>query len=137
MHVAAPVAAGLVAGAAFIAVFVVWSDEPPIYRVASMSGTSVTIPEGAALGEGNFEPRNVMIERGEFVEWVNDETVPVSVVVEPACEPRKDRITDIKSYRSEFLMPGESFTCVFREAGEYHIHTEPWPWMQGTVNVAP
>jgi plastocyanin len=138
VHVAAPIAAGFGAGAAFIAVFVIWVDEPPIYRVASLGGPVVTIPEGASTQEANFVPQTASIDAGNFVNWVNEETVPTTVVIEAVCEPLHDNGATVTSSGTErLLMSGESFSCLFKEAGEYHVHTEPWPWMQGTVRVSP
>lgn len=138
MHVVAPVAAGLVAGTAFIAAFIIWADEPPIYRVASISGQVVTIPQGASMSERNFEPQDVLIETGDFVEWTNEELVALKVVIEPACEPREGYNANVTSTGTEkFLMPGERFDCLFSEANEYNVHTEPWPWMRGAITVSP
>jgi len=138
VHVAAPVAAGLAAGIAFIAAFVIWADEPPIYRIASLSGQVVTIPQGASTAEGNFEPATALIAAGDFVEWTNEEIVAVNIVIEPACEPMEGHTANVTSSGTEkFLMPGERFDCLFNEAGEYNVHTDPWPWMRGTISVSP
>lgn len=138
VHVAAPVAAGLVAGAAFIAVFAIWADEPPIYRIASMKGQAITIPEGASAAEANFEPATASIEAGDFVLWENKEVVAVNIVIEPACEPSQGYSANVTPSGTEKLVgPGESFGCTFGKAGEYRVHTEPWPWMLGTVSVSP
>ena len=70
--------------------------------------------------------------------WVNEENLPTTVVIEPACEPFKGHSANVTSYGTEKLLrPGESFDCIFGEAGEYHVYTVPWPHMQGTVRVSP
>jgi plastocyanin len=119
-------------------VFVIWSDESPIYSGPSLKGQFVVIPEGASGTEGNLEPRVPIINVGDFVEWVNEEIVPATVAIEPACESIRDSNTTVTSGRTEMLWrPDESFSCLFREAGEYNVHTEPWPRIQGTGRVSP
>ncbi|HEX6562335.1 MAG: hypothetical protein ABI348_03605 [Nitrososphaera sp.] len=137
MHSAAPAIAGLAAGIVFLTLFSAWAANLPVHRVQSMAGQIVSIPEGASRQSGQFEPQTANIRAGNFIEWRNEEVFPTILLIEPACKPLLDS-ANITSFGVEKeLKPGESFMCGFNDAGEYRAHTEPWPWMQGTIRVAP
>lgn len=134
-------AAGLAAGVALVILFAYWAANPPVYRAESWSVFEVVLPEGASLdGEGkSFEPQHVSIKSGDGVRWVNQEKLFVTIVVEPACESADIDAKAISSPTGteKELGAGDSLECRFFEPGQYRVHTEPWPWMQGTVTVEP
>ncbi|AIF83122.1 plastocyanin [Candidatus Nitrososphaera evergladensis SR1] len=135
-----PAAAGLAAGFAFVALFSAWAANPPLYRIDSWIVYAVKIPEGAAAQERNFEPEVIDMKSGSAIRWTNNETAPTTVVIGPACTPSSDVYKATTASRVKLekqLAPGESFECRFNDMGEYTIHAEPWPWMRGTIKVAP
>lgn len=137
VHVAAPVAAGLASGIVFIALFSGWAANPPIYRVESWVIHKVVIPQDASTSDAAFEPKVIDAKAGDVVAWTS-RTAVVNLVIEPKCVPLSGYNATVTSFGTEKLMMSDnSFECRFVEAGEYRVHTEPYPWMQGTIRVAP
>ena len=144
-----PVAAGLATGIIFIVLFAAWAANPPIYRVASNGAdvSVVVIPEGAGIEEKNFEPSiiKVVIGTNNTARWVNEDTVPSSIIADNSSEdPEFAAATPVPAspFRDpdlpkNVLRPGASFEFTFERPGEIHYHSEPHPWMRGTVTVLP
>jgi plastocyanin len=142
---AAPVAAGLAAGIALIAVFAIWSANPQINKNApsKLSVSNVIITEEASSSQTvkTFDPKviRVVIGTNNTVRWTNRDTIPSSVIADNAGEdPDFAAAAQSPPRKSEnFIMPGQSFNFTFNQPGEIHYHSEPHPWMQGTVIVLP
>lgn len=112
--------AGLAAGVAFVLLFALYGIEP--------AKSIVVIQEGSSVEESgkNFEPRiiTVVIGVNNTVAWINQDVVPNTVVADNNGEP-------------DPLMQGEEFRYTFTRPGEFGYHSEPHPWMRGTVIVLP
>jgi plastocyanin len=121
--------AGLVAGVAFIVLFALYEPEP--------AESTVIIPEGSSYSESgrNFTPETitVMIGVNNTVVWVNQDTVPGSVIANDQSDPDFFDATS----KPDFLMPGDEFRHTFTLPGEFGYHSEPHPWMRGAVTVLP
>ena len=70
-----------------------------------------------------FEPAEVRVRAGERVTWVNCDEDPHTSTA------------DGGSWSSPLLVPGDAFTQVFDEVGEFPYHCEPHPFMTGRVVV--
>ena len=125
----APVIAGLVAGAAFVVLFALHDF--------GARESIVIIPEGSSFdGSGkNFTPETitVMIGVNNTVVWVNEDTVPSTVVASDSGDPDFFKAT----VEPDFLMPGDEFRYTFTLPGEFEYHSEPHPWKQGKIIVLP
>jgi plastocyanin len=142
----APVIAGLAAGIALIVVFSLWAANSQSVFSPSISQrrvSEVMIPNGASDAQlrKNFEPSiiTVVIGVNNTVRWINNDTVPSSVTADNTGEDRAfEAATQSASRESEnFIMPGKSFDFTFYQPGWINYHSEPHPWMQGTVKVLP
>jgi plastocyanin len=126
--VVAPVVAGLVVGAAFVVLFV-------LHDFARES--TVIIPEGSSVPENgsNFTPQTltVMVGVNNTVVWVNQDVVPSTVIADNEGDPDFFDATS----KPDLLMQGEQFRYKFMRPGEFDYHSEPHPWMRGTVVVLP
>lgn len=143
--IATPVIAGLAAGIALIIVFAIWfanlqTDKisPPLQPKVS----EIIIPKGATSQLAkNFEPSviKVVIGTNNTVRWVNNDSTPSSVIADNASEdPDFAAATQSPPRKSEnFINPGQMFSFTFNRPGEIHYHSEPHPWMHGTVIVLP
>ncbi len=120
----------LVVGFAFLTFFTI-----PFVSTAQ-ADVQVTIPKGTStLGceETNqcFIPNKATVEVGESVTWINKDTASHTVTSGYS----RSGPSDI--FDSGLFMPGEKFTYVFEEAGEYPYYCMVHPWMNGTVIVRP
>lgn len=138
----APVLIGLALGVSLIILFslILSSDnaKTPIIHVST-----VIIPNGAAIygsDHNNFEPSLIRVKVNNTVRWVNEDSVPSSVMANDSGDPNFVRATqDNNGYPTDEseLMPHESFEYTFTKTGVYGYHSVPHPWMQGTVIVLP
>jgi hypothetical protein len=102
---------------------------------------TVTIPPGAFMPPGGqwqgeriyderyFSPNTVKIKLGDFVRWVNRDSVTHTVTSEvlPAGGQAFDAV----------LSPGGSFRARFTRAGEYRYYCAVHPWQGGKIIVEP
>jgi plastocyanin len=70
-----------------------------------------------------FSPANVTVEPGTTVTWVNEGTVPHTVT------------SDDGQFDSGVLMPGDSYTVMFKGQGTITYHCMIHPSMTGSVTV--
>ena len=138
----APVIAGLAVGVAFLlTIFLFFQGSSPSRIISSFHGTTIYIPQGAAIEERNFEPRTptVVIGLNNTVRWINQEEFAVELNIEGKWEPiiEYDSMTTESSSLQVILVPDEPFVCEFYTPGSYPIHIAPWPWMRGTITVLP
>jgi plastocyanin len=70
-----------------------------------------------------FSPANVTVEPGTTVTWVNEGNVPHTVT------------SDDGQFNSGVLMPGDSYTVVFKGRGTITYHCSIHPSMMGSVTV--
>ena len=121
--------AGLAAGVAFVMLFALYEPKPV--------ESTVIIPEGSSYSESgkNFTPETitVMIGVNNTVVWVNQDTVPGSVIANDQGDPDFFNATN----KPIFLLPGDEFRYTFTRSGEFDYHSEPHPWKHGTVIVLP
>jgi len=85
-----------------------------------MSGT----PSGSDVW---FRPRGLLVRPGQAVRWVNRDTgnVHTSTAYHPA-NGKPLRMTEgAKSWNSDYLLPGQSFTVVFDRPGVYDYFCLP------------
>ncbi|MGI0012910.1 MAG: cupredoxin domain-containing protein [Nitrososphaera sp.] len=136
-----PVAVGLVIGVILIVIFATIFPLPPVGhpRDIVVIVPAVTIPEGAAI-DRNFEPATIKVVIGtnNTVRWANADSFPSSIIADNYSDPDFFSSThDAEGNPTDesFLLPGESFEFTFRKAGVFGYHSEPHPWMQGTVIV--
>lgn len=106
---------------------------------------SVEIPEGAALADTgkNFEPATirVVIGNNNTVRWYNNDYAQSSVIADNDSDPGFFNATHLGGSNgptaASSLYPGEIFEYTFNKVGTFGYHSEPHPWMQGTVIVLP
>jgi len=127
--VVAPVVAGLFAGVAFVVLFALYEIEP--------GRSIVVIQDGSSVEESgkNFEPRIITVAIGinNTVAWINQDVVPSTVVADNNGDPDFFDATS----EPDLLMQVEQFRHTFTRQGEFGYHSEPHPWMRGTVIVLP
>ena len=70
-----------------------------------------------------FSPANVTVEPGTTVTWVNEGNVPHTVT------------SDDGQFDSGVLMPGDSYTVMFKGQGTITYHCTIHPSMRGSVTV--
>ena len=70
-----------------------------------------------------FSPADVTVEPGTTVTWVNEGTVPHTVT------------SDDGQFDSGVLMPGDSYTVMFKGQGTITYHCAIHPSMTGSVTV--
>src|SRR5215203_3988749 len=70
-----------------------------------------------------FSPADVTVEPGTTVTWVNEGTVPHTVT------------SDDGQFDSGVLMPGDSYTVMFKGQGTITYHCAIHPSMSGSVTV--
>lgn len=71
----------------------------------------------------SFEPTELTIAVGDSVVWTVTGQQPHTVT------------GDDRSWGSEMLLPGHSFSWTFEAEGTYGYFCTPHPWMRGTVTV--
>lgn len=97
--------------------------------------TNIAIQYGASIqssGDG-YLPKEVFVTLGvnNRVVWTNQDSVPSSVISDSGYV---DRLTG-KKLDSGPISPESKFEFVFTEPGAYPYHSEPHPWMRGTIFV--
>ncbi|NGM86948.1 hypothetical protein G5B35_06435 [Parapusillimonas sp. SGNA-6] len=75
-----------------------------------------------------FNPRGILIKRGQTVRWVNTEAgnVHTATAYHPSNQGKPLRIPEgAKPWNSGYLMPGESFSVTFDTPGVYDYFCVP------------
>ncbi|MDP9211841.1 MAG: cupredoxin domain-containing protein [bacterium] len=93
---------------------------------ASTAPQSVTV----TLRDGTFTPREVTIEAGQSVVFVNESDAPAVIASDP--HPTH---TDMAAFESGTLESGASYLFVFNERGNWGFHDHLNPSHTGTVIV--
>ncbi|HSF28547.1 MAG TPA: hypothetical protein VLA53_05970 [Nitrosopumilaceae archaeon] len=87
----------------------------------------VIIPKGASnpdCGKCYLPPViKVVLGKNNTVIWKNLDDVPSSV------------ISDKGFFNSGPILPNQTWSFVFQKVGSFSYHSEPHPWMKGTVIV--
>lgn len=145
----APVIAGLAVGIALVVILAV-GIAPALnmhYSKTSSMGRTISeivIPKGASSPSGkNFEPSTITVIIGinNTVRWTNNDDVSSSVVGDnPIVDPDFAADTQfafgsVPANATNYLQPGQSFEFTFNRPGVIHYHSEPHPWLRGTVIV--
>ncbi len=89
------------------------------------SGESVTVD----IANFAYEPMQLTIEVGTEVTFTNSDSAPHTVTAGTDDQPTPD------VFDSGLLQPGESFTFMFTDAGEFPYFCERHPPMTGTIVV--
>lgn len=145
---AAPVTAGLASGVGLLVLFAVWvgpaaNIAPGATGAMDNAISVVMIPEGAASQSGkNFEPSTIKVVIGvnSTVKWINNDEVMSAVIADnpnedpdfAAAAPSPTDVPRLKQ-ANNILEPGEDFEYTFTRPGEVYYHSEPHPWLRGTV----
>lgn len=98
--------------------------------------TTVIISPGSEnqASPHTYSPDVVTVVLGvnNTIRWVNQADVANTIV------PDMPLIQNGKSFGSDgIIKPDQSYTFTFTEPGTFSYHTEPHPWMKGTVIVLP
>ena len=92
----------------------------------------VKIPKGSSNSElgKNFEPETIRVVIGvnNTVTWINEDTVPSSIVSDNYGRT---------GFGSPHLLPEDSWMHTFTESGVYEYHSNPHPWKYGKIIVEP
>ena len=119
--------------------------DPGIYAEPGVAQTTtVTNPAGAltvSMPDGAWNPANadtaylpaeIRVEVGDTVTWTNDDTV-IHTVTSGTSTGVVTTADDL--FGSGPMVPGDSFSHTFTEAGTFDYFCTPHPWMTGTVVV--
>jgi plastocyanin len=103
------------------------SDDMASHDMGDMggSGQSVTVD----IANFAFEPMQLTIEIGTEVTFTNSDAAPHTVTAGSDDDPMPD------AFDSGLLQPGDTFSFVFTEAGEFPYYCERHPPMTGTIVV--
>jgi plastocyanin len=89
---------------------------------ATAQGMTTTTTQ-VSIQDFFFSPADVTVEPGTTVTWVNEGTVPHTVT------------SDDGQFDSGVLMPGDSYTVMFKGQGTITYHCAIHPSMTGSVTV--
>lgn len=78
-------------------------------------------PNLVHISNNSFIPKNLVVQKGQTVTWVNDDRAPHTVTG--------------KGFGSEKLKPGQTYMHQFNHRGEYHYYCRLHPNMKGNVSV--
>ena len=98
-----------------------------IAQAAYAQSTTVDIKDLA------FSPASIQVVQGDTVTWTNSEEIMPHDVTSGA--PGQPDIG--QRFGSEILMPGQTFSATFTEAGEFVYFCKLHPTMIGVVVVLP
>ncbi|MBT4677015.1 MAG: hypothetical protein HOB67_04090, partial [Acidimicrobiaceae bacterium] len=96
---------------------------------------TVSMPDGAwnpANADTAYLPAEIRVEVGDTVTWTNDDTV-IHTVTSGTSTGVVTTADDL--FGSGPMVPGDSFSHTFTEAGTFDYFCTPHPWMTGTVVV--
>jgi plastocyanin len=96
--------------------------------------TTIIIPPGSEnqASHNTYSPNNatVVIGINNTVQWINQADTANTIV------SNVPTIQDGKPFDSNgVIKPGQSYMLRFTEPGTFSYHTEPHPWMKGTIIV--
>jgi plastocyanin len=91
--------------------------------VMAPSATAQGMTTPVSIQDFFFSPANVSVQAGSTVTWVNEGNVPHTVT------------SDDGQFDSGVLMPGDSYTVVFKGRGTITYHCAIHPSMTGSVTV--
>jgi plastocyanin len=103
------------------------SDDMASHDMGDMggSGQAVTVD----IANFAFEPMQLTVEIGTEVTFTNSDAAPHTVTAGSDDDPMPD------AFDSGLLQPGDTFSFVFTEAGEFPYYCERHPPMTGTIVV--
>ena len=90
---------------------------------AAFPGSTVVV-----IRNFGFSPAEVQVAAGGKVTWINCDV---------AGQPAHTSTGDQGQWDTGSLLPGESRTEIFVQAGRFDYHCEPHPFMKGAVVVEP
>ena len=87
--------------------------------------TSPSTTVRVSIAKFAFSPNQISVKVGTTVIWTNNDSVTHTVT------------SDTRSFDSQKLLPGESFSHAFDSKGTFSYHCDIHPSMHGTVSVTP
>lgn len=96
---------------------------PPVKPAPDEVRVEIVEPDPNDDQTWGYRPAEITIETGTTVIWVNNGAQDHTVT------------DDDGAFDSGTMAPGDEFKFTFKEAGVFHYHCKPHPWMEATVNV--
>lgn len=78
-------------------------------------------PNLVHISNNGFIPKNIAVQKGETVTWVNDDPAPHTVTG--------------NGFSSHVLRQGQTYKHQFNHRGEFHYYCKKHPYMKGNVSV--
>lgn len=102
--------------------FLVGCAGPMPYQPQQYPGDNQSAnPNLVHISNNSYVPKNLVVQKGQTVTWVNDDPAPHTVTG--------------KGFASEKLQPGQTYMHQFKHSGEYHYYCKFHPHMKATVSV--
>ncbi len=83
---------------------------------ANVAAETITVKMGSDRGALVFEPKDVIIQSGDTIKWVNNKAYPHNVIVQGEAE---------LSHKKLLVKPGATVESTFATAGEYSYYCTP------------
>ncbi|WP_124978619.1 plastocyanin [Aphanothece sacrum] len=84
--------------------------------VNPVAAETYEVKMGTDAGALGFQPKELTINAGDTVKWINNKLAPHNAVIDG---------NTILSHKGLVFAPGESFESTFNDAGEYTYYCEP------------
>ncbi len=115
------------------------SNQPLQTSMTSPSVTTIIIPKDSEeqRSDKNFEPQYLTVILGvnNTVSWINESDAGNEIDATTYNQP--DPTFEKGPYSHGIILPGKSFNFTFTKPGEFQYHTQPHPWLQGSILVLP
>ena len=116
----------ITAGAIFAATSISYGLHRPADLAAPhYASPAVSSPAKVEIDNFAFKPKDLSIQVGESVTWVNHDEVPHTATSKNAAP----------AFDSKALDTDESYTFTFTSPGVYHYYCKVHPHMTGTITV--
>jgi plastocyanin len=83
---------------------------------ASASAATYTVKMGSDKGALVFEPKDIIIQSGDTIKWVNNKAFPHNIIVQGEAE---------LSHKKLLVKPAAEVESTFTTAGEYSYYCTP------------
>jgi plastocyanin len=138
---AVPAIVGFATGVALIVAFALYAANQSFVAVHPSRVSIVILPKGTSDSNSglNFEPEMIKVVIGDnnTVRWINQDIVPHTVIsnsdyIDPV-SGNFSSIAQTEQVRGGYMLPGQSFNFTFTKPGVFEYHSEPDPWLSGSV----
>lgn len=106
---------------------------------ASSNISTIVIPKDSddPTAGKTFEPQYLTVILGvnNTVSWINKSDAGDEIDTTTYNQP--DPMFEKGPYSHGTILPGKSFNFTFTKPGEFEYHTQPHPWLQGSIVVLP